>query len=349
MSEHLDAPPPAGGGKSWKVPPWLLPDWQALLARHDQGTMPHAVMLQGIQGIGKQAFAGHAANTLLCEVSGEAACGDCASCKLLAAGTHPDLRILEPLAKEVTVNKEKVLKQEATIKVDAIRALSDWLRLTPHFNAYRIAIIRPAEAMTISAANALLKTLEEPARHCLLMLLVTDSGSLPATVRSRCQLFQLAVRDRSTTIDWLVTQQIQNPESALDLALGGPYSAVSAAAPEAMSQRERLLKVWINILQGRASVALSAKSISEIPTREILQCFSSLVADTVKLAFDPSSRIRNSDVREQLLSVVNCMSHDDWFTLYDQLLVLHRGDSASFKTLTVLEGIFADIRLKHLA
>jgi len=114
--------------------------------------MPHALLLEGPAGIGKQAFAQFVTDALLCEKTASVgACGDCAVCSLTQTGNHPDISYTQPLG------------DSDVIKIDQIRELVTWLQLTPQYHSYKVAVISPADAMNRNAANALLKTLEEPA------------------------------------------------------------------------------------------------------------------------------------------------------------------------------------------
>jgi len=316
--------------------PWLDPAWQVLLQRHRSGKLPHAVMITGIAGIGKQALATHIAHTLLCELDEGSPCGRCSTCQLIHAQSHPDLKTIEPL------------EGDAFIKVDAVRELINWLQLTAQYDAYKVAVVNHAHAMNRNAANSLLKTLEEPASRAFLLLLTDAPGSLPATIRSRCQAISLSPGPTDVAVQWLEAQGIEQAATTLSLAGGGPFRALSMAESEFPEQRSRLLKAWSDIVLGKASIARAVESVSDLPTPQCLKCFVSWTCDIVKLNANASAGIRHEPDREALQALSGALRTENWFALYDQMCRLHRIDSTSFKTQAVLEGLFADIRLKQV-
>ena len=127
----------------------------------------------GRAGIGKRTLALNLARALLCETPGADgfACGTCASCRYVAAGQHPDLQLVEPFV----VDDDGEVKVQDPIPVDRIRALIEWVQLTSHRGRAKVAVIVPAEAMNLAAANALLKTLEEPPPSTYLILVVAST------------------------------------------------------------------------------------------------------------------------------------------------------------------------------
>lgn len=313
-------------------PPWLMSDGVALMNRSKDGRLPHAILLSGIAGIGKRAFSQWLAESLLCRNRGDTgACGRCDSCRQLQSGAHPDFRRLLPEG------------ANAAIKVDPIRALVEWMQLTASQGSYRIAVLEQADTMNRNAANSLLKTLEEPSDHAVIILSATRTGALPATIRSRCQTIHLKMHDRPAALVWLA-QSIHDPESALLEAGGGPYAAIARQDPDYLAARELLLKAWRDLFLHKGSVGRISDSLADLDTSLCLALFSrwTLLAAkqraNLSLAADP--------VVEQVISETrDCLSLEQWFTLHERLLQLHRTDSASFKTQAVLEGMFADTRI----
>ncbi|MGI9228690.1 MAG: DNA polymerase III subunit delta' [Gammaproteobacteria bacterium] len=202
--------------------PWQQQRRQQLQAAIDSRRLPHALLLTGAEGMGISAFAKQLTEDLLCrddQQTGQAR-------QLLAAGTHPDVLLLEP---------EEEGKQ---IRVEPVRELINFIHLSSHGGGYKIAIITPADAMTRSAANALLKTLEEPPADSLLLLLSHYPFRLPVTIRSRCQRLHFNPVAAQTALDWFGTQQLQidDPEAVLDLARGAPLKAVQLHQSGALEQ-----------------------------------------------------------------------------------------------------------------
>lgn len=318
--------------KLTSCPPWLLDDGAALLARSESGRMPHALLLSGVTGIGKKQFSQWLSEALLCRSrTPSGACGQCDSCHQLLADSHPDFRKLVPEG----VN--------AAIKVDPVRALVEWLQLTAGQNSYRVALLEGADTLNRNAANSLLKTLEEPGDNALLILSANRAGALPATIRSRCQKVTLKLRDKQAALDWL-SHSVEDPESALSEAGGGPFRALDAVAEESLEARKLLLKAWLDLFLHKGSVGRISDSLSELDTSMCLSTFSRWCALAIKQNAQLPIGV-NPAVSEALSETRGRLSTEQWFTLHDRLLELHRSDSASFKTQSVLEGLFADTRL----
>jgi DNA polymerase-3 subunit delta' len=160
---------------------WTQAVWSRLAARLADGRFPHAIMLAGQPGVGKVQLARQIAHSALCTdpAEGHLPCERCRSCTLFLAGTHPDYHWLEPGPDSVVV------------KIDQVRELIAKTSLTSSIAPLQVFIISPADAMTTAAANAFLKTLEEPTPHTLIILVASRTDRLPATVRSRCQIHHL--------------------------------------------------------------------------------------------------------------------------------------------------------------
>ena len=162
------------------LPAWCEPAWNLLAARAANGTLPHALLVGGPGALGKRARVEMFVRARLCEAPQDGgACGSCRTCKLLAAGTHPD-RMLVKLAPNP---KTGVMRKE--IVVDQVRELSARLAMSSQLDGWQVAVIDPADVMNVPAQNALLKTLEEPTQASLMVLVADQPWQLSATIRSR--------------------------------------------------------------------------------------------------------------------------------------------------------------------
>jgi DNA polymerase-3 subunit delta' len=217
--------------------PWNEPILQSLAER--AATLPHAMLIHGRQGVGKLALAERVAQFLLCEAeSGAKPCGRCDGCRWFLAGSHPDLRRLEPesLAKEAEPEEgepapaKKTAKPSTEIKIEQVRAIADFLNLRSHRGKLRVALIHPAEDMNLSAANALLKGLEEPPAGAMFLLVSHRPAQLPPTIRSRCVAVPVPLPPRKVALDWLSGQGIKGAERWLAYAGGAPLRALHYAA-----------------------------------------------------------------------------------------------------------------------
>lgn len=198
--------------------PWLAPAKAALNEAIEADRLGHAPMLLGAAGVGKRDLAAWLCARLLCKSPTEGEpCGRCDACQLMASGTHPDFFRLSPEP------------EKKEIRVDQVRAFIESVTLTPSIGEHRVGLVEPADRMNRNAANALLKTLEEPASGVWLVLVTDRPDRLPVTVRSRCQVVHVPVPQREAVEAWLA---VRHPDAATDrrslalaLADGSPGQA----------------------------------------------------------------------------------------------------------------------------
>lgn len=155
-----------------------------------RGTPGHAYLLLGPAHVGKRAIAISMARALACQSLPESRpCGMCVSCRLHASGGHPDYRLID----RFTEADEKRARAPKNIPIEAVRKIQHDASLSSHLGGFKVYIIANAEELSLPAMDALLKTLEEPAPHVVLILTCTDVGLLPATIISRCQVLKLGL------------------------------------------------------------------------------------------------------------------------------------------------------------
>jgi DNA polymerase-3 subunit delta' len=230
--------------------PWNQPILDALRTRE---RLPHALLLHGPRGVGKLALAERVAQLLLCEHADRAQrpCGRCDGCRWYLAGNHPDFRRLEPEAiaklpppseeEEGTEAPARRTKQPSLfILIEQIRELAGFLNVGSHRGALRVALVHPAEDLYPNAANALLKSLEEPPSGAIFILVSHRPARLLPTVRSRCVAVPVPIPPRDAALAWLNSQNVANAERWLAFAGGAPLQALQYAADAAAW--DRLLK-----------------------------------------------------------------------------------------------------------
>lgn len=201
--------------------PWQHAAWQRLVARVER--LPHALLVTGPAGSGVAEFASAFAGWLLCgKPESQGACGRCQSCRLFAAGSHPDFRRLKPAEAEEHAQGGG---GGHSIGVDEVRALADFLALTSQLGKRRVVLIAPAEAMNVPAANALLKMLEEPGPETVFLLASHIPRALLPTVVSRCQRVSLPMPTTEQAVAWLQAQDVATPELCLAMTGGAPLAA----------------------------------------------------------------------------------------------------------------------------
>ncbi|MGA0610872.1 DNA polymerase III subunit delta' [Caldimonas sp. KR1-144] len=223
------------------TPKWL----DAPLAQALANVRGHAVLLHGPAGVGQFELAIALASAWLCEAPHRAvdapACGECASCRLIAARTHPDLCVLlpealqEPLGWRLGDESEageggKGAKPSKEIRIDAMRAAIAFTQQTAARGGAKLLVIHPAERMNHVTANTLLKTLEEPPGRVRFVLSSAAPARLLPTVRSRCQGLQLSLPPAAAARDWLAQQGVPEPDVLLAAAGGRPQAALDLHA-----------------------------------------------------------------------------------------------------------------------
>jgi DNA polymerase-3 subunit delta' len=197
--------------------PWLSGAQGRIRQAAAAGRLPHSLLIVSVPGLGAEYLARWTAALALCESPDGRPCGNCASCALLRADTHPDLaRVL-------------IEEDAQQIKVDQVRALIDALAMKSYRGGYKVGVIEGAEALNVNGANAFLKTLEEPTQNTMLVMTAAPTHRLPATIASRCLRLTLQVPAPSEAEAWLVAES-----AAAGGAAGGswqPALALVGGAP----------------------------------------------------------------------------------------------------------------------
>ncbi len=223
---------------SMSLHPWNEALWRRLTAERDK--LPHALLLHGPAGVGKKALALELARWLLCGRPGAAgACGECRSCLWLGQGSHPDFRLIEP---EAEAAGQGAGKGGRLITVEQVRQVVDFLALSAHQGGWRAVLLSPAESLGPSAANALLKTLEEPPPKTLFILVSHQPRRLLPTVLSRCRKVGVALPEPGAALAWLQGQGLAGAQALLAEAGGAPLLALDYADPERQARRRRFLQ-----------------------------------------------------------------------------------------------------------
>ncbi|MCF2858091.1 DNA polymerase III subunit delta' [Pseudoalteromonas sp. SMS1] len=171
--------------------PWLKVFHNRLQDSFSQQRFHHAQLFHGLEGVGKSSLVSELAESLLCNNTQAELirCGSCKSCNLLKAQSHPDLFLLTA--------------EQNSIGVDDIRSLNDFIFHSAQQGGNKVVVIEQIEKMTESAANALLKTLEEPASKRYILMTCNDVSKIKATILSRCNKVQVNIGDTYHIAPWL--------------------------------------------------------------------------------------------------------------------------------------------------
>ena len=228
--------------------PWQQHAVDQVSAALAAGRLGHGLLITGPAGIGKRAVALALARQLLC--AGEPAAA-MRSAQLLDAGTHPDLHLVS------FIPNKSGDKLRTEIVIEQIRQLGQQLSLTAQYGQGQVVIIDPAEAINTAAANALLKTLEEPAPGRYLWLLASEPARLPATIRSRCQKLEIRLPTQEAALAWLAGRGHPAAQAAEALAAtrGHPGLADAWLAGEGWALRTQVAGELAALAAGRTSAA----------------------------------------------------------------------------------------------
>lgn len=297
------------------VYPWQHGVWRHLSDYISQQRIPQALLLTGVPGIGKRHLAEIYAAALLCEAPAAQgfACGSCAACKLYQANTHPDYLTIEP---------EEPGK---AIGIDRIRQLIVKLALKPQYEAHRLVIFQPADALNIASANAFLKCLEEPSERTCFILISDQPSKLPATIRSRCQQMRFEIPDGRLASDWLRQQGVKdNVDQLLAMAQGAPLLAKCYAEQQYIPLRRECFEAWLQIAQGKGNLLMVAEQWQKQETIDLsvlLAWVGSWLADLVKLAHNvDEAQLDNPDFKKSLQALAERLELKRLYRYYDSVL-----------------------------
>lgn len=306
----------------------------SLLSRYlDAGSVPQGLLFSGEEGIGKETAARAFVAALFCRARTAAgACGDCAECRLLSAGGHPNLLRVSP--------------ENHFIKIDEVRALQEELALKAFSDRPRVAILVPAERMTLQAANALLKTLEEPPAGTHLLLVAHRLSALPPTIASRCQKVPFSPLTTADTV--AVLREVPgirdaHPDGKIRGAAacsgGSPGRAITLLS-EAGADRDG----WAALFGTFDPAAIVREAATWKGTEEPwgrLAVPLSLARDIALLSSGGKAGIMNDDLRDALGRIARRKTGSGWTRDLGSLLAMPRMPPQAQKRLLMEAFLFA--------
>ena len=253
---------------------WLQPAREQLRAAVNHDRVPHALLIHDSPGAGGAQLAGWAAQLLLCVAPGNGRpCGICAACLSVAQDRHPDF------------TRIGLVEESKQIRVEQARELAAHLALASHQGGYKVALIDPADAMNWNAANALLKTLEEPPSRTVVILVAQQPSRLPATIHSRCQRLRIRVPEREPALQWLNEYVGAGPwEAVLEVIGNAPLLAAGLDPGAVLRIRDQTLAGLADLAARRADAAQLADAWSRGELALHLSCCENWLTERIRRA-----------------------------------------------------------------
>ncbi|MEX0603906.1 MAG: DNA polymerase III subunit delta' [Marinobacter sp.] len=276
--------------------PWLDAARASVHGRFTASQLPHALLIAGEKGVGKRAFAEEVSSFLVCDQPVDqalVACGKCKQCELLAGESHPDVRVYAP-------------EKSRMIKVDQIRALSGFAVASPQVARRKLIIVDRADQLNINAANALLKTLEEPSADVVLLLLQETGRPILPTLMSRCQRLLIPTPSTDIAQQWLqgkladtgVEYGDELQRQALELAGFAPRLAFDYLAGDFLSLRADALKAFRRYMKSEIPVSEASRPFKALGLEATLWLMEVWAADLARTSAGGTPR--DSDAAEML-------------------------------------------------
>ncbi|MDR3431965.1 MAG: DNA polymerase III subunit delta' [Rouxiella aceris] len=280
--------------------PWLNGPYRQLLSQYQGERGHHALLLHASKGLGDDALVYGLSRWLLCQhPQGDKSCGTCHSCHLMIAGNHPDWHLLAPE------------KGKNSLGIEPIRQLIETLYNYSQQGGAKVVWLAQAELLTEAAANALLKTLEEPPSRTYFILGCREPSRLLATLRSRCFYWHLAAPETSLAAQWIARQLPQQPlaiQTALRLGGGTPLAALELLQVERWKQREQLCQqLAASVQQGDLLSLLPQLNHDDVVER--LHWLSSLLLDAIKYQQGAADYVINLDQPQLLNQLANSLGN----------------------------------------
>jgi DNA polymerase-3 subunit delta' len=321
--------------------PWQKQNWLSISKDFNQ--LPNAWLFYGQPGIGKIDFAHAVAATLLCKnpLDNQHACNHCVSCHWFNRGHHPDFYVVTPTVPEIETDTASRAPQKlSVIKIEAIQQMVNFTTLSSHQAALRIVLIAPAENMTIAAANALLKILEEPSKTLLFLLVSHAKTKLLPTIVSRCRQFPLNIPSYECALDWLKKQSVDDAETILALQSGSPLINHEATYTT-------LHQAFIAVLSKPTLIA-SLNIAEEIDQKKVplplaLTWLSKWLFDLI--AYQLSSTIRfHPYEKSSLQKLAQWLNSQALFSCYDKIQAIRIGELQALNTRMQIETLLMEYR-----
>ena len=330
------------------VHPWNQELWQHLTLEPERAN--HALLFNGDKGLGKKDLAFSLAHFVMTDAHSQSA-------DLFAAGSHPDLHVLMPedhIQEDLLGAYAKRYleahsgKPKRTITIDQVRKLSSTLTTHPHISSHRVIMILAAQTMNRNAANALLKSLEEPPANTLFLIVTDDISSLAKTVRSRCSLINFNAPDFESGEAWLKLQnQIPETEIASHLAMANnhPIQALTLYEEGYLESLKSVFTDVNSLWTRRTEATQAAKSWQAIGGLKSIDILQKLTTDLLRCCLSKDPQTVYFPVQKSWVqSVAMKLSSQRLQDVIDELIYAKKMLATSVDELLVLETVSIKIQ-----
>lgn len=340
--------------------PWQQTHWEGFT--NSFKSLHHAQMVTAPEGFGLREFCVAMSQYALCmQVDREQGrwCGECQSCRLFTAGSHPDFHVicneLEATSSRLEIIRrysgryqdesfaEKKTKPKKIIPIDQIRALIDGFSRRPHIAPCKVAFIVQADRLNINAANALLKLLEEPPPDSLLILLASELSRLPRTVLSRCVQINLNKPSYEQAQHWLGEHvDAELIDLAIELADGAPFKAKAICETGLLHTQQEVMNALVGICRQRQSPYPLSTKLNKLDFEEVVKWLQSFIKDIISWKIVGKRPWWHSDDEQSLL--LEHVSDEKLFRVYDRLCSYRRIARGSLNEELALDNLFLSIQ-----
>jgi DNA polymerase-3 subunit delta' len=272
--------------------------------------LAHAYLFYGPPGVGKKFAALQFIKVLYCDTAAADACDTCPACRKIMAHQHPDVRLLTA--------------EESSIKIEQVRDLQRHLSYKPYEHRRITVIIDGGEFFTLPAANALLKTLEEPPANTLILLLTGNKDAIPVTITSRCQGVPFRTLP-PVHLRTLLEQQGLTQEAAAQVAplLEGRLDRLAAADwTQFLAMRQSAYQILQDMLHSQGAISFpQARKLASKREQctELFRWLGLLCRDLTVLTTAPDTPLYNQDLRAELSLLATQVPLIQLFALFDRL------------------------------
>ena len=341
--------------------PWQLVDWTRVYETLDR--LPHATLVEATKGVGIDRLMEWFAAAILCDSNSIKPCGECRNCTLYLAGNHPDFHLIttEKQTKEMNfpfsqyalrydpdggkTSTRKHLRN--TIAISQIREMIDAAVTKSHISDNKVFLIYPVESMTVSAANSMLKILEEPADQTFLLLVSTNVQNLLPTIISRCQRLNIHGPSEQQSTDWLIKRGYE--KSLVEIALAfhprQPLTCAYAIDQNDVTQFDDVMRRTLGVFtESGVDVVALAESGKKLGESDFLIRLHQLVCDLIRMRMNVNiDKITYSYLSDNMSAVCQKLNIDKLYRALDHIANLNHeiSDGALDRNLAIEDALLS--------